>query len=129
MFIRYLAHLDSRRALLWSGFIWYAVLMGRHATLMPGPLVNAAGIALVVGLMLTANAIPAGGTWRQLNRWSLLRFFLIPFCVASFSAAMRDAGLIVIFLRNPADNVFAAAAVAGFMLLCAVARRLSRTSA
>lgn len=129
MLIRYLASLDPRRALLWCGFIWYAVLMGRHAPFMPGPWVNAAGIALVVGLVLTANAIPAGGTWRQLDRWSLLRFFVIPFCVSSFSSTMRDAGLVVIFPRNLADNSFAVAGVARFILLCAAVRRLSRTAA
>lgn len=122
MFIRYLTRLDARRALLWSGFIWYAVLMGRHASLVPGAWVNAAGIALVVGLMLTANAIPAGGTWRQLDRWSLRRFFLIPFCVSSFSVVMRDTGLVVIFPRNLADNLIASAAVGVFLLAVAAAR-------
>lgn len=125
--LNYLGRLDMRRSLLWSGFIWYAVLMARHATLASGPWLNAVGIALVVGLILAANAIPSGGTWRQLGRWPLLRFFLIPFCVSSFSAAMRDAGLVAIFPRDLADNLIAGAAVAAFLLATAAARS-QRTS-
>lgn len=121
----YLTRLDARRLLLWSALLWYAVTMARHATADPRVWLGAAGIASVVGVMLAANAIPAGGSWRGLGFWPALRFFLIPFCVASFSSVMREVGLVVVFPRNLPDNLWAGGAVTAFLLLCAAARRLA----
>lgn len=125
MKLSYLARLETRRLLLWSAFIWYAVTMARHATADPRVWLGAAGIAAVVGVMLTANAIPAGGSWREPGFWPTLRFFLIPFCVASFSSVMREVGLVVIFPRHLPDNLWAGGAVGAFWLLCAAARQLA----
>jgi hypothetical protein len=50
MLIHYLSQLDSRHKLLWSAFIWYSVLIGRHDVFIPEPWFKAAGIAMVVGL-------------------------------------------------------------------------------
>lgn len=124
--LRYLARLEARRVLLWSALIWYAVTMARHATANPDIWLGAAGVAGVVGVILAANAIPPGGTWRALGFWPAARFFLIPFCVSSFSAVMREVGFVVIFPRNVADNLAAGGAVAAFLLLCGAARRLRR---
>mgnify|MGYP000554305533 CR=1 FL=1 len=129
MIIDYLAQLDSRRKLLWSAFIWYAVMMGRHAAFIPEPWLKAIGIAMVVGLILVANAVPVGKTWRDLGLWPLLRCFLIPFCVSSFSTATSEVQMVAIFPRNLADNMIGGAAVAGFFVLSGVARLLKRRPA
>jgi len=126
--ISYLARLDNRRLLLWSAFFWYVAIMARHASASPALWLNSAGIAAVISVILAANAIPAGRNWRDLGIWPLARFFLIPFCVSSFSAVMNKAGLVLIFPRNLADNLVATGTVAGFLVLCAAARRWGRAA-
>lgn len=126
--IRYLALLDNRRLLLWSAFIWYVVIMARHATASSAVWLNSAGIAAVISVILAANAIPPGRKWRDLGFWPLARFFLIPFCVSSFSAVMHKAGLVLIFPRDLTDNLVAGRTVALFLLLCAAARHWGRAA-
>lgn len=127
--LRYLARLDNRRLLLWSAFLWYVAIMARHATASLPVWLNSAGIAAVISVILAANAVPPGRKWRDLGFWPLARFFLIPFCVSSFSAVMTKAGLMLIFPRNLTDNLVAVGTVAGFLLLCAAARRWTRAAA
>ena len=126
--ISYLVRLDNRRRLLWSAFLWYVAMMARHATATPTVWLNSAGIAVVISVILAATAIPPGGKWRDLGFWPLARFFLIPFCVSSFSAVMTKAGLVLIFPRNLADNLVATGAVVSFLLLCAAARYWGRAA-
>lgn len=126
--ISYLARLDNRRLLLWSAFLWYVAIMARHATSSPAVWLNSAGIAAVISVILAANAIPVGRNWQDLGFWPLARFFLIPFCVSSFSAVMNKAELVLIFPRNLADNLVAAGAVVLFLMLCAAARRWGRAA-
>ncbi len=126
--IHYLARLDNRRLLLWSAFLWYVAIMARHATASPVLWLNSAGIAAVIGVILAANAIPPGRKWRELGFWPLARFFLIPFCVSSFSAVMNRVGLVLIFPHNVADNLVAAGTVALFLLVFAAARRWGRAA-
>lgn len=126
--ISYLARLDNRRLLLWSAFLWYVAIMARHATASPAVWINSAGIATVISVILAANAIPPGRKWRDLGFWPLARFFLIPFCVSSFSAVMHKAGLVLIFPRNLTDNLVAAGTVGLFLLFCAAARHWGRAA-
>jgi len=125
--VAYLAGLDRPRTLLWAAFLWYLAMMARHP---PGALatwVNAAGIAAVVGMSLLANASPPGGSPRSLRFWPTARFFLIPFCVSSFSTTMRASGLVLVFSRDLADNLLGAGAIAGLLVVRSLAR-LSRAT-
>lgn len=126
--IRYLARLDNRHLLLWSAFLWYVAIMARHATASPAAWLNSAGIAAVISIILAANAILPGRKWSDLGFWPLARFFLIPFCVSSFSAVMHKEGLVLVFPRNLADNLAAAGTVALFLLLCAAAHHWGRAA-
>lgn len=73
-------------AALWAALIWYLAVMKRLPLAPVAAWARAVGLAVIVGGLLLANAIPAGGYWRNLPRAAVGRFFLIPFCVASFSA-------------------------------------------
>jgi len=129
MLIRYLAALDLRRSLLWSALLWYGVMMVRHGPQPFGVWLNSASIALVVGLILITNAVPSGVSWRSLGFWPTARFFLIPFCVSSFSSALRDTPLLVIFPGNAMDNLLAGATVVVFLLAGWIARRVLQKAA
>ncbi len=99
--------------------------MARHATASLAVWLNAAGIAAAIGVILAANAIPPGQQWRDLGFWPLARFFLIPFCVSSYSAVMNRIGLVLIFPIAVEDNLTGAAAIVGFLLICLAARAVA----
>ena len=88
-----------------ASFIWYLVMMAFHgAALSVMALVQALGLSLLVGTLLTGNAL--GGA--PLRRRQIARFYLIPFCVASFTAATAPLGFIVIFSPSLFENGLAA---------------------
>jgi protein-S-isoprenylcysteine O-methyltransferase Ste14 len=88
-----------------AAFIWYLVMMAFHGTALSAmALVQALGLSLIVGTLLTGNAL--GGA--PLRRRQIARFYLIPFCVSSFTAATAPSGFIVIFSPSLVENGLAA---------------------
>jgi len=124
--LRYLAGLDTRRLVLWCAFLWYVVIAARHGDLPAQRWMSAAAIALIVGSILTVNAIPATGRMRSLERWTVFRFFVIPFCVSSLSAIAARNDFALIFPQELWDNVVAVGAGAGFCVITGTARMLAR---
>ena len=60
----------------------------------------------------------------RLDSWTTMRLFLMPFCVSSFSALVKDRGFVLIFSPLWREDFIALGACAGFVLLCYLARRL-----
>lgn len=114
MIIPYLASLDLRRSLLWSALLWYVVMAVRYAGHDPGLWLHAVGLAAIVGVILTLNAVSPDGHIRSLGFWSVFRLFLIPFCVASFSAFAKGRAFFPIFPLNLAENMVAVGILAVF---------------
>lgn len=121
--VGYLASLDARRTVLWSAFFWYLAMAVRYGEFEPSVWQHSIGIAVVVGVILTLNAAPPQGRVRDLGFWPVLRFFLIPFCVASFSAFARGRAFVLIFPAKAAENVVAGGLIALFCLLVWLAKR------
>jgi len=89
----------------------------RYAGTKPESWLRALGIAAIVGTILTVNATPHGGRISDLGFWAIFRFFLIPFCVASFSAFSKDHAFFLIFPINLKDTATTIGLIA---LFCAV---------
>ncbi|MFP4261504.1 MAG: hypothetical protein ACLFS1_10540, partial [Opitutales bacterium] len=88
-----------------AAFFWYLGMMAFHAgALGVAAWAQALGLSLIVGTLLTGNAL--GGA--PLRRRQVARFYLIPFCVASFTPATAPAGFIVIFSPSLIENGLAA---------------------
>jgi hypothetical protein len=62
--------------------------------------------------------------WRLLDRWMVVRFFLIPFCVSSFAALVKGHGFIVVFSPVARENALALGGCALFFAICWGARRM-----
>ncbi|NBB78495.1 MAG: DUF1295 domain-containing protein, partial [Verrucomicrobia bacterium] len=96
-----------------AAFLWYLVMLAFHGgTLGAAALGQALGLSLIVGTLLTGNAL--GGS--PLRRRQVARFYLIPFCVSSFTAATAPAGFIVIFSPSLLENGLAALLAAAPLL-------------
>ena len=77
---------------LWTLFLWWAFVMITHSAWNCGGCISKSlGVSGIVGLGLNANGYAASGRdsikeYVLKGPFSVARFFLIPFCVASYSA-------------------------------------------
>jgi hypothetical protein len=93
----YLSQLSTGMLVLWLYLIWYAVVAVRYFDPSPRLWLTSIGLSLLVGTALCINARTSAHGNVKLSGWQAFRFFLIPFCVSSFSALVKDRGFILIF--------------------------------
>src|SRR3954469_6643700 len=82
----YFANLSIGRLFLWCYFIWYLVVLVRYFDPSPHLWLTALGMGVIVGSAPVVNTALAGRVRNRVEFWQAFRFFLTPFCVASFSA-------------------------------------------
>jgi hypothetical protein len=119
--MKYLATLSPGRQVLWCYLIWYLVMAGSHFEPLPSLWLTALGISAIMGVALFL-AFSAPG--HRPDKWHVMRLFLIPFCVASFSALVKGKGFILVFSPSLAENALALGLCAALVAACALARRL-----
>ena len=124
--IAYLANLSAGRQVLWCYLCWYLVMAGSHFDPSPRLWLTAAGISAIMGIALF---LAFGAPGQKPDRWHVMRLFLIPFCVASFSALVKDQGFILVFSPSLVEDAIAVALCLGLIAACAIARRFSRPPA
>ena len=123
--LRYFALLPAGRVVLWCYAVWYVVMVALHFDPRPRLWLTSLGLSVVIGIALILSTRPtSGGHPVKADGWQTFRLFLMPFCVSSFAALVRDAGFILIFPPALRANLLGAAAIAGFLLLLFLLRRL-----
>ena len=121
--IAYLANLSVGRQVLWCYLCWYLVMAVSHFDPSPRLWLTAAGISAIMGVALFLAFTPPGA---KPDRWHVMRLFLIPFCVASFSALVKDRGFIIVFSPSLVEDAIAIGLCLAFLAACALARRFGR---
>jgi len=77
---------------------------------------------MVIGIaLLLSVSTPGSGLTR--DRWQTARFFIMPFCVSSFSALVKDNGFILIFSPRLLETGIAIGVCAFFFAVVWVCRR------
>lgn len=106
------------RQALRAAFAWYLVMVGFHWKIFIDPhlLLQSLGLSVIVGTLLTANAADSGANKQKLASGQILRFYLIPFCVASFSAVTGPVDFVVVFSPFWLENAVAVLAMLGILL-------------
>ncbi len=119
----YLQHLSKGKIVLWCYLWWYLVTViyffDSHITIW----LNSLGISAVIGFALMLS-VKSGQT--VLDKWQIMRLFLMPFCVSSFSSLIKGQGYILIFppkLEILGVNV---AVCLGFLLLVFICKNLTK---
>ena len=51
----------------------------------------------------------------ELDRWQVIRLFVMPFCVSSFAALVKDEGYVLVFPPSPWLNAIGFALIAAFV--------------
>lgn len=122
--LAYLAQLSAGRCLLWCYFIWYLSVLSRYFDANLQLWLSSLGLALIIGVALvisTSNGRPIA----SLGRGPLIRLFIMPFCVSSFAALIKDKGFILIFSPQLNENLQALMLCGCWLAVVAIARRLA----
>lgn len=125
--MRYFAALSPGKIVLWCFLIWYVSTVIQHFDPTPGIWLNALGISAIIGLALYLSVREPGKP--PPDRWTLLRLFLMPFCVSSFSQLIKGRGFVLVFPPDAREVAISAAACAVFVALVWLLRSTQRVRA
>ena len=122
--VRYLAALPAGKTVLWCFLLWYLATVIHHFDATPAIWLNALGISAIIGIALYLSVRDPGKP--PPDRWTVLRLFLMPFCVSSFSQLIMGKGFVRVFPRSLHENVVSRAAWAVFVLVVWILRQATR---
>ena len=122
MLLRYLTNLSTGRLILWCYFIWYLVVLVRYFDPSLRLWLTSLGLSAIIGFALYLSTVSATNKMK-LEFWQLFRLFLMPFCVSSFAALVKDKGFVLIFSPRIGETGLA---VGLCLVLCATVGILKR---
>ncbi len=116
--IQYLYEIKLNKAILWCYLIWYVVIVYFYFDPSPKIWINAIGISAVIGTALLLS-VSSGAPSRTSKRdhWQTFRLYLMPFCVSSFSALIKDQGFIIIISSRIRETLIAILCCVLFLLV------------
>jgi hypothetical protein len=123
-FVRYLASLSTARQILWCYLLWYLFVLVRYFDARPRIWLTSIGLSAIVGFALYLSTAGTSQNTR-LGPWQIFRLFLMPFCVSSFAALVKDHDFFLIFSPRWQDLVWGGALVLGFLLLVRLVKRFA----
>lgn len=119
----YFGGLTSGRIVLWSYLIWYAVTVVTHFDASPRLWLTSLGLSAIIGMALWISTRSSSSGVTELDRWQVLRLFIMPFCVSSFAALVKDAGYSLVFPPSLALNAVGFGLIALFVTVVSRLRR------
>ena len=126
--LNYLASLNGARQALWGYLIWYIVVLVRYFDPRPRLWFTSLGLSGIIGIALILSTAGTSVT-TKLDRWQLFRLFLMPFCVSSFAALVKDRGFILVFSPDWRDLAIGGGLILLFLGAVRIARVILRTDA
>jgi hypothetical protein len=122
----YFGGLTSGRIVLWSYLIWYSVTVATHFDASPRLWLTSIGLSAIIGTALWISTRSSRTGTTELERWQVFRLFLMPFCVSSFAALVKDAGYVLVFPPSLALNAMGLVLIALFVAAVGLLRRRVR---
>jgi hypothetical protein len=107
MLLNYLRELNTGRLILWCYLIWYLMVLIRYFDPSPSLWLTSLGLSGIIGYALYLSTAASGKQKLTLDRWQLFRLFLMPFCVSSFAALVKNEGFVLIFSPKAGENMAA----------------------
>ena len=122
--IRYLHEIKLAKAVLWCYLIWYFVIAYFYFDPSLKLWVNSIGISLVIGtgLLLSVSSSKPG----KKDNWQTFRLYLMPFCVSSFSALIKDQGFIIFVSPKPQETLVALLGCVLFLLIVLIIKLIKK---
>ncbi len=119
--VAYLRELTVPRLILWCYLLWWAFTVCVYFDPSPRLWLTSLGISGIIGTALYLSTAHAAKTKTRLDRWQVFRFFLMPFCVSSFAALIKDRGFILVFHPTLRANLQAVGLCIAFTALTRLA--------
>lgn len=117
LFIHYFQNLSKGRIILWCYFIWWVVSILHHFEASPRIWVTSLGLSGIIGAALILSTRSAGSAASKMDPWVVFRLFLMPFCVSSFAALVKDAGYVLVFPPSFRENAIGLGIIVVFLLV------------
>ena len=117
--IQYLYEIKLDKAILWCYLIWYVTVVCFHFDPSVKIWINSIGISAVIGTGLMLSVSSSKG---ERDRWQAFRLYLMPFCVSSFSALIKDQGFIVFISPNIKETIVSVSCCVLFLLVILVVK-------
>ena len=124
----YLAGLTTPRLVLWCYLIWWGFTVVKYFDPSPRLWLSSVGISAIIGVALYLSTAHAKAEKTVLERWQIIRLFMMPFCVSSFAALIKGQGFVLVFHPTLLANLQAAACCAGFWGLSWLAKLASKSA-
>jgi hypothetical protein len=119
--LRYLANLSPGKIVLWCFLIWYFATVIHHFDPAPAIWLNALGISAIIGVALYLSVREPDRA--PPDRWTVVRLFLMPFCVSSFSQLIKGKGFVLVFPPDVHEIAISLAACAAFVGVALASKR------
>ena len=113
--------------MLWCFLIWYLATVIHHFDATPAIWLNALGISAIIGIALYLSVLEPGKP--RPDRWTVMRLFLMPFCVSSFSQLIKGKGFVLVFPPSAHEIAISLAACAAFVIAVLLCKRFAVRSA
>lgn len=91
--IQYFYEIKLDKIILWCYLIWYVVIVYFYFDASLKIWMNAIGISAVIGTGLLLSV--SSSNHNEKDNWQTFRLYLMPFCVSSFSALIKEQGFFV----------------------------------
>lgn len=114
-FVRYWAQLTLPKIVLWCYLVWWLFIVSRHFDPSPRLWLSSLGLSAIIGTALYLSTAYAGKAKTTLDRWQIFRLYLMPFCVSSFAALIKDRGFVLVFEPSLGANLVSAGWCAVFV--------------
>jgi energy-converting hydrogenase Eha subunit A len=121
--ISYFANLSPSKIVLWCFLIWYLATVIHHFDATPAIWLNALGISAIIGFALYLSVLEPEKP--RPDRWTVLRLFLMPFCVSSFSQLIKGQGFVLVFPPDLHEIAISLAACAVFVFAVLMVKRFT----
>ncbi len=126
--VSYFRGLTNGRIVLWSYLIWYLVTVTTHFDARPRLWATSLGLSAIIGFALWISTSSSSAGTTSLDRWQIFRLFLMPFCVSSFAALVKDAGYVLVFPPTLALNAVGFVLIGAFVGTVLGLRRAASTA-
>ena len=113
--IEYLRDLSPTKRVLWCYLLWWVSMAWMHFDPSPRLWLTSLGISVVIGIGLVFSV--RGDNAPRPDFWTMARLFMMPFCVSSFAALIKDRGFVLVFSPRLSENAVALGACGVFVLL------------
>ena len=117
--IQYLYEIKLDKDILWCYLIWYVIVVCFHFDPSIKIWINSIGISAVIGTGLMLSVSSSKG---ERDRWQAFRLYLMPFCVSSFSALIKDQGFIVFISPNIKETIVSVSCCVLFLFVILVVK-------